>query len=159
MNPNVAEPDDFIHNPDVQDGKVVDSSHGSIFTIRAFANIGCLILLGTGLLMLFIGYPIISYVDKQVAAAAQTSTAPPPSMVFRQLVDTDTPEAAKKIIDKKDGKDWTLVFSDEFSESGRSFYPGDEPVSPAFSSFSFLCLILVLNIVLGSMFVLCYIYS
>lgn len=107
----------------------MDNPFGSLFTIRGLANIGCLILLGAGLLVLFVGYPIISYVDKQVAAAAQTSTAPPPDMTFRQLIDTDTPEAAKKIADKRDGKDWTLVFSDEFETDGRSFYPGDEPVS------------------------------
>lgn len=42
------------------------------------------------------------------------------------LIDPDTPASAKT---KKDfhGKTWNLVFSDEFSQPGRTFYEGDDP--------------------------------
>lgn len=42
------------------------------------------------------------------------------------LIDKDTP---KSVYTKKasDGKNWKLVFSDEFNEDGRTFYPGEDP--------------------------------
>ena len=43
------------------------------------------------------------------------------------LIDVDTPRDAHSRKDYKDGKDWQLIFSDEFNEEGRSFYPGDDP--------------------------------
>ncbi|KAI5282334.1 hypothetical protein KEM54_002832 [Ascosphaera aggregata] len=42
------------------------------------------------------------------------------------LIDPDTPESAKKKV-AADGTELHLVFSDEFSIEGRSFYPGDDP--------------------------------
>ena len=42
------------------------------------------------------------------------------------LVDPDTPESAKSIV-AHDGSTWNLVFSDEFSKPGRSFFQGDDP--------------------------------
>ncbi len=39
----------------------------------------------------------------------------------------DTPEDAHYFTSWRDGKQWRLVFSDEFEEEGRSFYPGDDP--------------------------------
>lgn len=43
------------------------------------------------------------------------------------LVDVDTPLEARTKKDYKDGKDWQLIFSDEFNRDGRTFYPGDDP--------------------------------
>jgi len=136
LDPAISEPDDFLHNPEVKNGKVVDMSTGSIFSLRGLANIGCLALLGLVLLALFIGYPIATYASNQAVAEAQTLTVPP-DMFMRNLIDPDTPEDAKTIKDLRDGKEWKLVFSDEFETEGRSFYPGDDPVSLSVSlSFS-----------------------
>lgn len=46
--------------------------------------------------------------------------------VRQTLIDPDTPKSAMK---KKDhhGNTWDLVFSDEFSKSGRTFFDGDDP--------------------------------
>lgn len=43
------------------------------------------------------------------------------------LIDVDTPLEARTKKDYKDGKDWQLIFSDEFNRDGRTFYPGDDP--------------------------------
>ena len=43
-----------------------------------------------------------------------------------KLVDPDTPDSAKSIT-SNDGSTWNLVFSDEFSTPGRTFYDGDDP--------------------------------
>lgn len=43
------------------------------------------------------------------------------------LIDVDTPREAHTKKDYKDGKDWQLIFSDEFNNDGRTFYPGDDP--------------------------------
>jgi beta-glucan synthesis-associated protein KRE6 len=44
------------------------------------------------------------------------------------LIDTATPKSAyTKSSYTAGGSDWQLVFSDEFEEEGRSFYPGDDP--------------------------------
>ncbi len=43
------------------------------------------------------------------------------------LIDLDTPADAYTKKSLRDGTEWTLVFSDEFEEDGRSFYPGEDP--------------------------------
>lgn len=43
------------------------------------------------------------------------------------LIDRDTPESAYNHVSIEDGSDWDLVFSDEFTTEGRTFYPGDDP--------------------------------
>ena len=43
------------------------------------------------------------------------------------LVDLDTPRDAYTKKDYVDGKDWQLIWSDEFNVDGRTFYPGDDP--------------------------------
>jgi len=43
------------------------------------------------------------------------------------LVDLDTPKDAYIKTSIRDGSQMLLVFSDEFNEEGRSFYPGDDP--------------------------------
>lgn len=67
--PNTPEPDDWLHNPDpVKDrsgsGAFRDST-GSLFTLRGLMNMGVLILLALGLLMLFGGYPILDHFLKR----------------------------------------------------------------------------------------------
>ncbi len=43
------------------------------------------------------------------------------------LIDLDTPEDVYTFSSWRDGTKWTLVFSDEFEEEGRTFYPGEDP--------------------------------
>jgi hypothetical protein len=43
-----------------------------------------------------------------------------------QLIDTATPDDARTYRGH-DGREYVLVFSDEFNEDGRTFWPGDDP--------------------------------
>lgn len=43
------------------------------------------------------------------------------------LIDKDTPQEAYTITSFQDGSELELVFSDEFNQDGRTFYPGDDP--------------------------------
>ena len=44
------------------------------------------------------------------------------------LVDLDTPEEAYTVMGYNNvNQEFQLVFSDEFNEDGRTFYPGDDP--------------------------------
>jgi beta-glucanase (GH16 family) len=43
-----------------------------------------------------------------------------------QLIDTATPDDVKTYRGH-DGREYVLVFSDEFNEDGRTFWPGDDP--------------------------------
>ena len=54
--PEDVEKDDYLHNPDPK-GEPRDCD---IFTRRGFVNLGGLILLTIGILVLFIGYPVLS---------------------------------------------------------------------------------------------------
>jgi hypothetical protein len=51
MQGNVAEPDDYLHNPDPKRDRKNDTG-GSILTARGLMNLGCLALLALGLLAL-----------------------------------------------------------------------------------------------------------
>jgi beta-glucanase (GH16 family) len=42
-------------------------------------------------------------------------------------VDPDTPSNARTRTSTFDGSTLNLVFSDEFNQDGRTFYPGDDP--------------------------------
>jgi len=54
--PEDVEKDDWLHNPDPNEK---ESRECNIFTKRGAANVGGLALVCTGLLVLFIGYPIL----------------------------------------------------------------------------------------------------
>lgn len=43
------------------------------------------------------------------------------------LIDKDTPEEAYTYRSYEGDDEMILVFSDEFNQDGRSFYPGDDP--------------------------------
>jgi hypothetical protein len=45
------EPDDYLHNPDPRRDRMNDRG-GSIFTVRGMGNLGCLIILAAGFLVL-----------------------------------------------------------------------------------------------------------
>jgi len=54
--PEDVEKDDWLHNPDPNEK---ESRECNVFTKRGFANVGGLALVCCGLLVLFIGYPIL----------------------------------------------------------------------------------------------------
>lgn len=142
------EPDDSIHNPDQRDPK---SEKSGIFSSRGVLNMGCLTILVLGLLMLLCvlsslpffvlliyfsaGYPIISRLTSKkltsqggfnlggINATGQIPVFPG----NHGLIDDDTP---KDVYTKKSwqtDEELVLVFSDEFEQEGRTFYPGDDP--------------------------------
>ncbi|KAJ5569552.1 uncharacterized protein N7459_008982 [Penicillium hispanicum] len=130
--PEDVEKDDYMHNPDP-----ADQDHDcDICNRRGLLNVGGLVVLTLGLLMLFIGYPVITWVKGKVKPTSachagdtlclDVGERPLLSNLRHGLIDPDTPAEA---MTKKnaDGKEWKLVFSDEFNMPGRTFYDGDDP--------------------------------
>ncbi|KAF8708027.1 Beta-glucan synthesis-associated protein (SKN1), partial [Rhizoctonia solani] len=127
------EPDDHLHNPDPARDRKLDR-HVS-FSMRGLYNVGCLAILIISVLMLFGGYPIITYLSNAqlstlgaynlggINASGQVPEIPG----FRGLIDRDTPKSAYTRASHVDGTTYDLVFSNEFNVEGRSFYPGDDP--------------------------------
>lgn len=130
--PEDVEKDDYLHNPD-PNGK--EDPDCDVFTRRGLTNVGGLVLITIGILVLFIGYPVLTFVQRYTVSPDPCRTNPECIKVGKvpllknvrhTLIDPDTPKSA---LTKKDhhGKTWKLVFSDEFSKSGRTFYDGDDP--------------------------------
>lgn len=129
------EPDDDLHNPDPRRDLKNDRG-GHIFTARGIANLGCLFILAAALIFTFFGLPILTHLltKKQTTQGGYNlgginATGQIPFMSGNWgLIDTDTPkDAYTKASFMNPGDSWELVFSDEFSTEGRSFYPGDDP--------------------------------
>ncbi|KAF2668302.1 beta-1,6 glucan synthetase [Microthyrium microscopicum] len=131
--PEDIEKDDWLHNPD--DEK--DEIGCSVFSTRGVTNCGGLVLLLLGIMVLFIGYPVVSFIrgiidkPKPVPICANdpmcisVGTIPLLKNQRIGLIDPDTPKSA---LTKKsfDGTTLNLVFSDEFNTDGRTFYDGDD---------------------------------
>ncbi|RPA97121.1 beta-glucan synthesis-associated [Choiromyces venosus 120613-1] len=128
------EDDDALHDPTEQDPNECD-----IWTKRGLVNVGGLAFIVLGLLCLFIGYPILTFVrdviiepepENRCDAGEELCIDIGPidllKNVRRSLIDPDTPVSART---KKSasGKEYKLVFSDEFNKPGRTFYPQDDP--------------------------------
>jgi len=131
LSPNLVEPDDYLHNPEVKGGKFVDHTPFS-FSTRALYNIGCLVVLSLAIFSLFIGYPVLTFVKGTFLSTLVTgvnvnATGQVPSIGNFGLIDQDTPADAYTITSLHSGQEMKLVFSDEFNMDGRSFYPGDDP--------------------------------
>lgn len=102
--------------------------------MRGFGNVFVLVSLVVILFMLFAGYPMLSFFLKRKSQDLGTyglggsnGTGQVPVMASNmRLVDTDTPENAKKWTNLN-GQPYHLVFSDEFNVEGRTFWPGDDP--------------------------------
>lgn len=128
------ENDDHLHNPDPRRDHRSDKG-GHIFTARGLANLGCLAILCAGIVTLFAGYPLITYFTKKPVSTnggfnlgGINASGQVPSIPGNWgLVDIHTPDDAKTYVDLQTGKNWQLIFSDEFNEDGRTFYPGDDP--------------------------------
>ncbi|ESK95066.1 glycoside hydrolase family 16 protein [Moniliophthora roreri MCA 2997] len=133
VSPHVPEPDDDMHDPDTKNGKFVDAVESSFSSSRGWKNYGCLLILLAALLMLFVGYPILTYVKRPESQRAGynlggiNASGQIPDLGNFGLIDLDTPQEAYTKKSLRGGSEWSLVFSDEFSKDGRTFYPGDDP--------------------------------
>ncbi|KAF9078818.1 beta-glucan synthesis-associated [Rhodocollybia butyracea] len=131
---NVREPDDFLHNPDPKRDRIHDNG-GSFLTARGLANLGCITILLVALVGVFAGYPVASHLLSHTLSTnggfnlgGTNETGQIPSMTGNWgIIDLDTPKEAYTYPAFLDGSEMELVFSDEFNDDGRSFYPGDDP--------------------------------
>ncbi|CZS99443.1 probable KRE6 Glucan synthase subunit [Rhynchosporium agropyri] len=130
--PEDVEKDDYLHNPGPDDN---ERDKCDIWTKRGITNVGGLLLVTLGLLVLFIGYPVLTFSRKVVAVPNDPCKLDPDCLSDKMpllsnqrtgLVDPDTPESAHTMTDH-DGKKLRLTFSDEFNTDGRTFYDGDDP--------------------------------
>jgi len=125
--------DDYLHNPDPHsDG---DDQGCSTMSGRGACNVAVLAIVIAGCLALFAGYPLIAHFTREtisnVGAAnlgGTNGTGQVPDLKIFQLIDVDTPADAYKFTSPVEGRvEYDLVFSDEFNEEGRTFWPGDDP--------------------------------
>ncbi|XHG02224.1 hypothetical protein AWENTII_005579 [Aspergillus wentii] len=130
--PGDPEDDDDIHNPDPNDRE----RNCDIWNRRGVLNVGGLILISVGFLVLFVGYPVITAVigvtkkhdlcDPGDTLCLDVGKRELLSNIRTGLIDPDTPKSALTKT-AEDGKEWKLVFSDEFTKPGRTFYDEDDP--------------------------------
>ncbi|KAF8078775.1 glycoside hydrolase family 16 protein [Lyophyllum atratum] len=129
------QPTDALHNPNPRRDRKHDR-RGTVLTVRGLTNLGCLILLGVGLVALFAGYPLVSHFTSKTQSlrggfnlGGINATGQIPSMAGNWgLIDLETPRSAYTKPSYQDpSEEMQLVFSDEFNTDGRSFYPGDDP--------------------------------
>ncbi|KAF1962965.1 beta-glucan synthesis-associated [Byssothecium circinans] len=131
--PEDVEKDDYLHNPDPND----KDRDCHVFTKRGAVNLGALVVLMLGLLVVFIGYPVLTFVDKMNVEEKTPCTDNPMCIAGKEnmpllknirtgLIDPTTPKSAMTR-KSHDGSTQKLVFSDEFNDAGRTFYEGDDP--------------------------------
>nr|POE96429.1 putative beta-glucan synthesis-associated protein c23h3.11c [Quercus suber] len=131
--PEDVEKDDYLHNPDPNERDRMNWA--DLFSKRGLMNVGGLGLITLGVLILFIGYPILTFVQRAVDPTGGACSRDPDCIsdsvsllanLRTSLVDPDTPDSVKT---RKDinGNTQRLVFSDEFNTPGRTFYDGDDP--------------------------------
>jgi hypothetical protein len=152
--PEDVEKDDYLHNPDPNDK---DKRDCHICTRRGIVNLGALSILALGLLVLFIGYPVLyvlfsfslfpsslivltrcsTFVENVTTPEKGPCTGNPLCIEGKQneplLTNLRTglidPDTPESAMSRTsyDGSKQVLVFSDEFNTDGRTFYDGDDP--------------------------------
>jgi hypothetical protein len=133
---DVEDLDDHLHTFTAADHKSLVPPF-DITSWRGWANGLTLAFLLSAVIMLFGGYPIITYYSRDTASIGSAtsgynlgginSTGQYPSIAgLPGLVDPLTPIEVRQRTGF-DGKEWTLVFSDEFEKEGRTFFEGDDP--------------------------------
>lgn len=130
--------DDHIHNFSAADKRNPNAmTPFDITSARGWANALTLVFLMLALVGIFALYPILSFYTNDrnsVGANASgfnlggvNSTGQYPDIPgLPRMIDADTPDNVKSRTGF-DGEEWVLVFSDEFNQEGRTFYPGDDP--------------------------------
>ncbi|KXN90601.1 Beta-glucan synthesis-associated protein KRE6 [Leucoagaricus sp. SymC.cos] len=133
LSPNNKEDDDALHMPTP---KLRSTRDVLVFSKRGVGNCGCLFIVIVGLLVLFIGWPVITTVNRQPynkngaynIGGINSSGQIPAISGNWGLIDLDTPKYAYTVPSWNDpSKKMQLIFSDEFNVDGRTFYPGDDP--------------------------------
>ncbi|OCH92193.1 beta-glucan synthesis-associated [Obba rivulosa] len=135
LSPDLKEPDDDLHEPDPEDMPQWTKHDGHFLSWRGLVNLGSLLLLCAAVLLLFAGYPIISYFTSHKLSnnggfniGGINATGQVPQIPGGWgLIDPHTPKSAYTKPSWRDGTQMQLVYSDEFEVDGRSFYPGDDP--------------------------------
>lgn len=127
------EADDAMHNPDPVRDAVLDRKF-TFFSVRGWLNIGTIVLLIGGLITLFAAYPIISFYTRPrpptnggFNLGGINGSGQVPALNLFSLIDPTTPSTALTKVGLHDNQNYKLVFSDEFTTDGRTFYPGDDP--------------------------------
>ncbi|KAL1305380.1 hypothetical protein AAFC00_002274 [Neodothiora populina] len=142
------EPDDDMHMPMPDDDKTMAPTFREHFAKDTILSTIGLILMVLGLLTLFIALPVLSSTGIDLlnynaetpmdqfgngdestitwATIDPNRTWPLLKNVRTGLIDGDTPASARTRT-AKDGSEYKLVFSDEFSDNNRTFYKGDDP--------------------------------
>jgi len=87
--------------------------------------------------MLFLGYPVMSYIYKSYVTQPAVGSNPGGingtgqvamlTSMRNGLIDLETPKSEYTRLSQDGTTELQLVFSDEFNEDGRSFYPEDDP--------------------------------
>lgn len=128
VSPKSIDADDWLHKPD----KNLNDT-GSIWNTRGIPTIGCILVLILCLLGLFLGFPVQDAIRKHwlptnggynlggINATGQIMEG------SFSLIDNATPQDARTKVSPVDGRTMQLVFSDEFEQDGRTFWPGDDP--------------------------------
>ncbi|WPG97653.1 Hypothetical protein R9X50_00043300 [Acrodontium crateriforme] len=140
------EDDDDMHMPQWDDDIKLKPKFKDHFTRENIVSTFGLVFMLLGLFCVFVVLPVISYTGTglipysyetpldqmpnfdgtQPWATVNDRKYPLMTNMRSTLIDPDTPKSAKT---KKgiDGDDYVLVFSDEFNQKNRTFYPGDDP--------------------------------
>ena len=140
------EPDDEMHMPRPDDDVRYKARLKDHFTKDSIVSTIGLFIMVLGLLFVFIGLPVLSalgiidynsvygtplgqmpkYPQPESWATVNNRKYPLLQNIRRGLIDPDTPKSA---MEKKGefGDEYELVFSDEFNDSNRTFYEGDDP--------------------------------
>lgn len=142
---NEIEPDDELHMPADDDDQRYKPHWKEYLGRRSFASAVGGVFLILGLLVLFIVLPVLTFttnlylpggtleaegdgIDTGPAwAHVNNNTYPLLKNVRTSLIDPDTPDSVKTRTSTFDGSELELVFSDEFNNPNRTFYPGDDP--------------------------------
>ncbi|KAF7322099.1 GH16 domain-containing protein [Mycena kentingensis (nom. inval.)] len=129
--------DDMLHNHLPESDNTFTDKVAVAFSRRGWTNAFALAAIFLALLALFLGYPLSIFLTTapsrphangafNLGGINATGQVPALGSRFPQLIDPDTPEDALEYT-SPDGEKYELVFSDEFNEDGRTFYPGDDP--------------------------------
>jgi beta-glucanase (GH16 family) len=140
---NELEEDDRIHMPADDDDETFKTKWSDLFGRRQIVNTIGGIVFVLGVLSLFIALPVLSFgthylypTDKgsfdpndfgPAWAHVNNRTYPALKNIRRTLIDPATPMSARTRPSTFDTTELNLVFSDEFNEPGRTFYPEDDP--------------------------------
>ena len=138
---NEVEADDKFHMPADDDDETYKAKLSDYFDRRSIVSTIGGIFLVLGLLCIFIVLPVLTFTTnvanpnagKYVIntgpawAHVNNNTYPLLQNIRKGLIDPDTPASAMTRASTFDGSALQLVFSDEFNDNNRTFYPGDDP--------------------------------